>query len=307
MPIPDFQTLMLPLLKFAADGKEHTQAEAISILAKEFKLTQNELEEMLPSGKQSSFDNRIAWAKFHMKKAGLFDFPRRAFFQITDLGKQVLTKNPPKIGVAFLKQYPGYLEFVTASKSENEKPARPEIVEDNATPEEVMAKGYSDIRRALASDLLERVINFSTTPIQFEYLVIDLLVKMGYGGNRKEAGKHLGKSGDGGIDGIIQEDKLGLDMIYIQAKCWNTDKIVSRPEIDKFIGALARKGAKKGVFITTSSFARGVRESESKSDMKIVLIDGNELADLMIDYNVGVSVSNIYEIKRVDSDYFGDQ
>ena len=307
MPIPDFQTLMLPLLKFAADGKAHTQAEAIDSMAKEFKLTQKEIEEMLPSGKQSSFDNRIAWAKFHMKKAGLFEFPRRAFFQITELGQQVLAQNPPKIGMAFLKRYPDYLKFITSSKSEHEKPVRSEIAEENATPEEVMAKGYSDIRKALASDLLERVINFSSTPIQFEYLVIDLLVKMGYGGSRKEAGKHLGKSGDGGIDGIIQEDKLGLDMIYIQAKCWSQEKVVSRPEIDKFIGALARKGAKKGVFITTSSFARGVRESESKSDMKIVLIDGSELADLMIDYNVGVSVANVYEIKQVDSNYFGDE
>lgn len=309
MPVPDFQTLMLPLLKSAADGKEHTQAEAISALAKDLKLSEEELKETRPNTSQTVFDNRIAWAKFHMKKAGLFVFPRRAIFQITDSGKQVLVQNPPKIGVAFLKQFPDYLEFIGGVKSEIEKGAsktvRPETMEENSTPEEVLEKGYRSIRKAVASDLLERTMGIS--PARFEQLVIDLLVRMGYGGGFKDAGAHSGKSGDEGIDGTIREDKLGLDMIYIQAKRWKTGNVVGRPEIQKFVGALAGQGAKKGIFITTSTFTKEARDYAPKNETKIVLIDGSELAELMMDYNVGVSVANTYEIKRVDSDYFGDE
>ena len=296
---------MLPLLKFAADGKEHTQAEAISALAKDLNLSEEELNETRSNSRQTVFDNRIAWAKFHMKKAGLFEFPRRAIFRITEIGQKVLSQNPPKIGVTFLKQFPEYLEFVGSSKSENEKLARPETVEESATPEEVLEKGYHSIRRALASDLLERVLNI--TPSRFERLVIDLLVRMGYGGGFKDASTHAGKSGDEGIDGTIREDKLGLDMIYIQAKRWKTGNIVGRPEIQKFVGALAGQGAKKGIFITTSTFSKEARDYSPRNETKIVLIDGDELAQLMIDYNLGVSVISTYEIKRIDSDYFGEE
>ncbi|MFN4254107.1 MAG: restriction endonuclease [Saprospiraceae bacterium] len=307
MPVPDYQTLMLPLLKFAADGKEHTQAEAISALAKEFKLTAEELAETVPSGQQTTFENRVNWSKTYLKKAGLLEYPRRAFFKITGAGQEALRQNPPKINVAFLKQYAGFLDFVEAAKPDVVKSNRPETTEETSTPEEVLEKGYRSIRKAVASDLLEKVIAMSTSPAKFEKLVVDLLVSMGYGGNIKEAGKHLGKSGDGGIDGVIQEDQLGLDMIYVQAKCWKPENTVNRPEIDKFIGALARRGAKKGVFITTSSFARGVRESESRSDIKVVLIDGRELVDLMIDHNVGVTVKDVYTIKRLDIGYFEEE
>lgn len=305
MPIPDFQTIMLPLLKFAADGKEHTQAEAISALANNFNLSEEELNETRANSRQTVFDNRIAWAKFHMKKAGLLEFPRRAIFQITDLGRKVFAQNPPKIGVTFLKQFPDYLEFVSSSKVENEKLPQTETVEGISTPEEVLETGYHSIRRAVTSDLLERVMNIS--PARFERLVIDLLVKMGYGGGFKDAGTHSGKSGDEGIDGTIKEDKLGLDIIYIQAKKWKPGNVVGRPEIQKFVGALAGQGAKKGIFITTSSFTKEARDYTPRNETKIVLIDGNELAQLMIDHNLGVSTVSVYEVKRVDSDYFGEE
>lgn len=296
---------MLPLLKFAADGKEHTQAEAISALAKEFKLTAEELAETVPSGQQTTFENRVNWSKTYLKKAGLLEYPRRAFFKITGVGQEALRQNPPKINVAFLKQYAVFLDFVETAKPDIVKSNRPETTEETSTPEEVLEKGYRSIRKAVASDLLERTM--SITPARFEQLVIDLLVRMGYGGGFKDAGAHSGKSGDEGIDGTIREDKLGLDMIYIQAKRWKTGNVVGRPEIQKFVGALAGQGAKKGIFITTSTFTKEAREYAPKNETKIVLIDGNELAELMMDYNVGVSVANTYEIKRVDSDYFGDE
>jgi len=308
MPIPDFQTLMLPLLKLAADGREHSQSEATEALAKQFNLSEEELGEILPSGRQAKFDNRIGWAKVHMKKAGLLEYPQRAIFKITERGKQILAKNPAKINMTLLKQFPEYLGFIGANRtdeSESEKEVQQENLAEKSTPEEIIDKGYSDIRRSLASDLLERVLNIS--PARFERLVIELLVKMGYGGGFKDAGTHSGKSGDEGIDGTIREDKLGLDMIYIQAKRWKPGNQVGRPEIQKFVGALAGQGAKKGIFITTSSFSKEARDYSPKNETKIVLIDGDELAQLMIDYSLGVSVISTYEIKRIDSDYFGEE
>jgi len=298
---------MLPLLKIAADGKDHTQAEAIIALASEFNLSKEEINETRLNTRQTLFDNRIAWAKYHMKKAGLLEFPRRAFFQITDLGRQVLAQKTSKINVAFLKQYPEYLEFIGGNRTELEtgKDNILEMATEKATPEEIIDKGYLDIRRAVASDLLERVLSLS--PLRFERLVIELLVKMGYGGGFKDASTHSGKSGDEGIDGTIREDKLGLDVIYIQAKRWKPGNQVGRPEIQKFVGALAGQGAKKGVFITTSTFSKEARDYTPRNETKIVLLDGEELMQLMIDYNLGVSTINIYEIKQVDSDYFGEE
>lgn len=308
MPIPDFQTLMLPLLKFAADGKEHTQSEAIADLAKQFKLREDELNEMVPSGQQPIFENRVNWSKTYLKKSGLLEYPRRGAFRITDKGKQILSQNPERINTAFLRQFPEFLEFHAQNRTEKGSSAeqvRQDVFEEKSTPEEILAKGYSDIRRALTSDILERVLNIS--PAKFERLVIDLLVKMGYGGGFKDAGTHSGKSGDEGIDGTIKEDKLGLDIIYIQAKKWKSGNVVDRPEIHKFIGALAGQGAKKGVFITTSTFTKGAREYVPRNETKIVLIDGDELAQLMIDHNLGVSTISTYEVKRVDNDYFGEE
>jgi restriction system protein len=302
--IPDFQTLMLPLLQLISDGKEHTIREIIDRLANELKLSEMERKEMLPSGNQAIFDNRVSWAKTHLKKAGLLDSPRRAIFVITDLGKRVLENNPGRIDIKYLKQFPSYAEFINPSKVENEEDTV-NISMLEQTPEETLEKAYQEIRKTLASELLHQVVELS--PIFFERLVVELLVKMGYGGSIKDAGKAIGKTGDEGIDGTIKEDKLGLDIIYIQAKKWKTGNIVGRPEIHKFVGALAGQGAKKGIFITTSTFSKEAREYIPKNETKIVLIDGQQLSQLMIDYNLGCSTQQIYELKKIDLDYFEEE
>lgn len=302
--IPDFQTLMLPLLQLISDGKEHTIREIIDRLANELKLSEMERKEMLPSGNQAIFDNRVSWAKTHLKKAGLLDSPRRAIFVITDLGKRVLENNPGRIDIKYLKQFPSYAEFINPSKVENEEDTV-NISMLEQTPEETLEKAYQEIRKTLASELLHQVVELS--PIFFERLVVELLVKMGYGGSIKDAGKAIGKTGDEGIDGTIKEDKLGLDIIYIQAKKWKPGNIVGRPEIHKFVGALAGQGAKKGIFITTSTFSKEAREYIPKNETKIVLIDGQQLSQLMIDYNLGCSTQQIYELKKIDLDYFEEE
>lgn len=302
--IPDFQTLMFPLLQLISDGKEHTIREIIDGLANEFKLLETERKEMLPSGNQAIFDNRVSWAKTHLKKAGLLDSPRRATFVITNLGKQVLENNPGRIDVKYLKQFSPYAEFINPSKVENGEDAI-NISMQEQTPEETLEKAYQEIRKTLASELLHKVVELP--PIFFERLVVELLVKMGYGGSIKDAGKAIGKTGDEGIDGTIKEDKLGLDIIYIQAKKWKPGNIVGRPEIHKFVGALAGQGAKKGIFITTSTFSKEAREYIPKNETKIVLIDGQQLSQLMIDYNLGCSTQQIYELKKIDLDYFEEE
>jgi restriction system protein len=304
MPVPDFQSLMLPLLQFTADGKEHTPREAVESLAKTFSLTDSDREELLPSGTQRIFDNRVAWTKTHLLKAGLLISPRRSYFGITERGRLVLKQNPSKINIAFLRQYSEYVDFQTPKRDDN-APEEVMVVDTNSlTPEETLESSYQSIRKTLAQDLLNKVV--ALTPAFFERLVVELLVKMGYGGSIKDAGKAIGKSGDEGIDGTIKEDKLGLDVIYIQAKKWAPGNVVGRPELHKFVGALAGQGAKKGVFITTSSFTREATEYMPRNETKIVLIDGEQLAQLMIDYNLGVTVQQTYEIKRMDNDYFGE-
>jgi restriction system protein len=257
----------------------------------------------LPSGQQTVFDNRVGWARTHLKKAVLLEYPKRGFFQITERGRDLLTQNPTKINIKFLNQFPEHIEFLN-SKKDNDK-SEPEIIETSeTTPQESIEFGYQKIRKELELELLNRVK--SCSPDFFERLVVDLLVKMGYGGSRRDAGRAIGKSGDGGIDGIIKEDKLGLDIVYVQAKRWD-NTVVGRPEIQKFVGALHGQRARKGVFITTSRFSQEAREYVSIIDSKIVLIDGEELAQLMIDNHVGVSTVSIYEIKKIDSDYFIDE
>jgi restriction system protein len=304
--IPDYQSLMLPLLKLVSDKKEYKYRELIENLAFEFKLTDEERKELLTSGNQSIFDNRVGWAKTYLKKAGLIDSPRRATFIITELGLQVLGKNPERIDAKYLRQFPAFLEFIHPDKNEVESEETGLSQETlNRTPEENLDKAYQQLRKSLASELLNKVIDLS--PAFFERLVIDLLVKMGYGGSIKDAGKAIGKSGDEGIDGTIKEDKLGLDIIYVQAKRWKPGNVVGRPEIHKFIGALAGQGAKKGIFITTSSFTKEAIDYTPKNETKIVLIDGERLAQHMIDYNIGCTVQQIYELKRIDSDYFDEE
>ena len=304
--IPDYQTLMLPLLKITADGNEYHYRDLIEALSNEFQLTDEERKEMLASGNQAIFDNRVGWAKTYLKKAGLLASPKRATFVITDLGRQTLAKNLDRIDNRYLRQYPSFLEFQNISHNGGETEEGTESLEiQKQTPEENLDKAYQSIRESLASDLLSKVVQLS--PAFFERLVVELLVKMGYGGSIKDAGKAIGKSGDEGIDGTIKEDKLGLDIIYIQAKRWSPGNTVGRPELQKFVVALAGQGAKKGIFITTSSFSNDAKSYTPRNETKIVLIDGEQLAQLMIDHNLGCTTQQIYELKKIDSDYFGEE
>ena len=302
MAIPDYQTVMLPLLQFVSDEQEHSLAEATENLAKTFNLSEAEKIELLPSGKYPIFKSRVGWARTYLIKANILESTRRGFFNITKRGGEVLEEKLQQIDAEFLKQYPEFIEFISSSKTDDVKTEKIETeITSQQTPEESLEYGYQKIRQNLADELLNRVKTCS--PGFFERLVVELLVNMGYGGSIKDAGKVMGKSGDGGIDGIIKEDKLGLDVIYIQAKRWD-DGTVGRPEIQKFIGALAGQKAKKGIFITTSRFSKEAIDYVSNIDSKIVLIDGEELTNLMIDHDIGVSKIAAYELKKIDSDYF---
>ncbi len=300
MPIPDFQTLMLPLLRYCADGAVHDRHDALPVLAQAFSLSEAELAELLPSGKQGKFVNRLAWAKSYLKQAGLLETTARGVFRITERGLSVLAENPDRIDMKYLERYPEYLAFRSGQPLGYQQQDVASGSIQQASPEELLETGYLQIRTALATDLLAQVK--SASPAFFERTVVDLLLRMGYGGTREDAGQVVGKSGDGGIDGIIKEDRLGLDVIYIQAKRWEGD--VGSSEIRNFIGALSVHKAEKGVFITTSGFNRNARDTAAKVNSKIVLIDGPTLADLMIDFGLGVSTVSTYEIKRIDSDFF---
>lgn len=305
MPIPDYQSLMLPLLRFAADGRERRFREAIEALAVEFSLSDEERAELLPSGSQPVFDNRVGWAKTYLKQAGLVASAKRGLFHITEPGVALLAKNPTSVSLHTLDQYESFREFRARRREAGSDAAdalagTSEEAAVSSTPEDQLASAYQRLRQRLEVELLEQVK--SASPAFFERLVIDLLVKMGYGGSRRDAGRAIGKSGDGGIDGIIKEDKLGLDAIYIQAKRW--EGTVGRPEIQKFAGALQGHRANKGVFITTSAYTREAKEYTGIINTKIILIDGIELTSLMIDHNVGISSVGLYEVKKVDTDYF---
>lgn len=294
---------MLPLLNQVADKKQYLLKELILVLGQHFKLTEEELNELLPSGSALLFANRVGWARTYLKKAGLLDSPQRGYLVITDRGLKVLAKKPEKIDNNLLKQFPEFLEFQNLKREGTESIAIDQSnSNDKETPEETIEVAYQNIRQSLAQELLDTVQKMS--PSFFERLVVELLVKMGYGGSIKDAGKAVGKTGDEGIDGTIKEDKLGLDIIYIQAKRWKAENVVGRPELHKFVGALAGQGAKKGIFITTSSFTKDALGYTPRNETKIVLIGGVQLAQLMIDYNLGVSVQRTYEVKRLDNDYF---
>ncbi|MBU0704119.1 MAG: restriction endonuclease [Chloroflexi bacterium] len=303
MAIPDYQSIMLPLVKFIGDGKEYSLREAIEALTDEFELDDEERKLLLPSGQQATFDNRVGWARTYMKKAGLLKTTRRGYFQITERGQNVLKQNPPEINTAYLKQFSEFVEF-QRPKPRGVKESEIQEISETQTPEEEIEAAYQTIRQGLVTELLQTIKDHS--PAFFERLVIDLLVKMGYGGTRKDAGEAIGRSGDGSIDGIIKEDRLGLDIVYVQAKRWD-DATVGRPEIQKFAGALQGQRARKGIFITTSTLSEAAKEYVSRIDTKIVLIDGETLAQLMIDYNIGVAPIASYELKRVDSDYFTEE
>lgn len=292
---------MLPFLRFLADGGERPLREAEDAIAAQVGLGPEERAEMLPSGQQGIFRNRVGWARRYLKKAGLVQAPRRGVFQITSRGREVLAERPARIDAKYLERFPEFLAFRDAAKTES---AAPQLAFTalGETPEERIESAYAELRTQLADELLLKVQ--TSSPAFFEQLVVDLLVAMGYGGSRRDAGTRLGQSGDGGVDGVIKEDRLGLDAIYVQAKRWKDS--VGRPEIQKFVGALQGQRARKGVFITTSTYSQEARSYASQIDTKVVLIDGKQLTSLMIDHDVGVSQSAAFVVKKLDLDYFDD-
>lgn len=307
MPVPDYQSLMLPLLRFAGEKKEETSTgEAVEVIAKELNLTDEDLKEMLPSGIQFTLVNRVGWASTYMKKAGLLEATRRGYYRITPRGNELLDKKPNVINVRLLKQYPEFLEFQQLKGTRSsDKTAGPKETPDvsMATPSEALETAYENLRDELVDELLGKLKK--TSPSFFERAVVELLVKMGYGGSRADAGKAIGKGGDGGIDGIIKEDRLGLDVVYIQAKRWGNNP-VGRPDVMQFAGALQAQRANKGIFITTSRFTEDARSYVSQIGSKIVLIDGELLTHLMIENDVGVSTVSLYPVKKIDTDYFDE-
>ena len=303
--VPDFQSIMLPLLEITGDKKEHTIQEVRDLLAKYFNLTEDEISELLSKSKQQRFNNRVGWARTYLKKAGLLEYSGVGSFIITEHGLKVLQEKPSKINIKYLTRFPEFLEFKKLSKKEKKiKDTGAEILLEEKTPEDLLEIGYDKYQEKLLSDLLEKVKQ--CTPVFFERLVVELLVGMGYGGSFEDAGKAIGKSGDDGIDGIIKEDKLGLDVIYIQAKKWSTNPIGS-PEIQKFAGALLGKKAKKGVFITTSKFTEGAISYARNVENKIILIDGEQLTKYMVENGIGVSETASYKINNIDLDYFTEE
>lgn len=302
MSVPDYQTLMLPLLQAIHDGHDHTNAELIDTLAADFDLSDQDRSELLPSGQQFRFDNRVTWARSYLKQAGLLENTGRGKFRITERGLQVLASKPPYINQAYLEQFPEFIEFKNRSNKTQE--TSPIFEPDTArTPEEILEASYQRLRNKLVQDILERVK--ACSPRFFERLVVDLLVKMGYGGSRKDAGRAIGQSSDGGVDGIINEDRLGLDVVYIQAKRW--ENAVGRPLVQAFAGSLEGFRAKKGVMLTTSSFTKEALDYVSRIEKKIVLVDGEQLAQFMIDYGVGVNETVTYTVSRIDLDYFDEE
>lgn len=294
---------MLPLLTLAGDGSEHLMRSAIDQLGRHFALSDDELTQLLPSGASSVFASRVGWARTYLKQSGLLDSPRRGVFQITPAGRALLLEKPNEINLKLLDRYELFQAFKARSRSSQDSASQlAERVEDGQkiTPEDALAAAYQTLRNNLELELLDQIK--ASSPAFFERLVVDLLVGMGYGGSRQDAGRAIGRSGDGGIDGIIKEDKLGLDVIYLQAKKW--EGAVGRPEIQKFAGALQGQRAHKGIVITTSSFTRDAIEYANLIATKIILIDGSRLTKLMVDHNVAVAPMGVYEIKKIDLDYF---
>lgn len=302
MAIPDYQSLMLPLLKRTADGADHAVTDLVESLAEEFHLTDAEQRMFLPSGRNFVFDNRIRWAQTYLKKAGLLSAPKRGVVQITQRGLKVLAEHPERVNIKVLSTFPEFRDF--RAKQPGDKAETEGGNGEQLDPQESIEFGYHQIRKQLSTELLARIKGCS--PKFFEKLVVDLLLAMGYGGSRRDFGDIIGKSGDGGLDGRIKEDKLGLDVVYIQAKRWDKGQ-VARKDIQAFVGALHGKKARKGVFITTSGFAETARDYVRDIQDTVVLIDGDELADLMIENGVGVSNDKTYEIKKIDSDYFVEE
>lgn len=306
MAVPDYQSLMLPVLRLAAEG-DWRVPKAAERIADQLGLTEEEREDILPSGRQRVLHNRIHWAKFYMGKAGLIESPKRGLFRATAEGKALLAKNPAVIDNDALKAYPAFVAFLEAGAGgqvKAEESAAKAAAGSAATPEEQIDAAQAVLQSALRSDLLQRILDNS--PAFFEHLIVDLLVAMGYGGTHEKAARKLGKSGDNGVDGVIDEDRLGLDRIYVQAKRYAGGNPVHRPEVQGFVGSLVGFGASKGVFVTTSTFSAGASQYAEQIPQRVILIDGARLTDLMIEHDVGVRVSRTISIKRIDEDFFGE-
>jgi len=300
MPIPDFQSLMLPILEMYEDNREHSSLSVLNDLKLKLKLSDEEINELLPSGKQYRYNNRFGWATVYLLKSGLLSRPSRGKYLITSRGLEVLKEKPERINMKYLEKFKEYLDFRDFRNETIESKNLPSELDKISTPQESLESSYLELRRQLSHDLLERVKQ--CPPAFFERLVVDLLLKLGYGGSRADAGQAIGKTGDGGIDGIIKEDALGLDAVHIQAKRWQNT--VGRPEIQSFSGSLDGRRSKKGVFITTSKFSADAHDYVKTIDKKIILIDGEQLTQLMIDNGVGVTEESRYIVNRIDEDYF---
>ncbi len=306
MPVPDYQSLMLPLLRFAEDSKEHSLKQAVEDAVRVFKLSDEERQEMMPSGVQTKIYNRLTWARSSLGKAGFLIAAGSGRFKITPEGIRAIQENPGGISVKILQNYPTYAAAASASHMGSAPKILNPVTEEDIgrqTPQELLESSFQLIQTQLAQELLGRIGKCS--PAFFERLVVDLLVAMGYGGSRKDAGQAIGKSGDEGIDGIIKEDRLGLDAVYVQAKRWKNT--VGRPDVQAFAGSLEGHRARKGVFITTSQFSGEARDYVGRIEKKIILIDGQQLADLAIEYKVGVAELTSYSVKRLDLDYFEEE
>jgi restriction system protein len=308
MAIPDYETLMLPLLKVVSDGQEHPIGGVVQQLADEFGLTQEERLQLLPSGKQATIANRVHWAKTYLSQAGLLQATRRAYFKITDRGRQALAQSPTRIDNSYLLQFPEFVQFRSRAREPETTVSAENVVAlttGTQTPDEVLRSTVKQIEAALSKELLNRIL--AAPPAFFESVIVTLLLAMGYGGSRADAGQVIGRSGDGGIDGVIDQDALGLDRVYVQAKRYAPDNAVSEPEIRAFSGSLGAAKANKGVFVTTSSFTQPAQVFADRHPFKIVLIDGEQLTALMVRHNVGVRVDETLYLKKVDEDFFADE
>ncbi len=305
MAVPAYEAFMRPLLAFGADGQEKNINDAIRTIADQMQLSEEDREQLLPSGKQRILSNRVHWARTFLDKAGALRRTRRSHFVVTDRGMLLLKQHPERINAKVLIQFPEFVAFRTP-KPATDEPMQPDSMAtqalETATPDEAIQSAAIEIARTLRSQLLDRISELS--PAFFEGLVVDLIVAMGYGGSRERVIQQLGKSGDEGIDGIINQDLLGLDVVHIQAKRYAKDNTIGRELIQQFAGALLSQGANKGIFVTTSSFSKGAIDYAKRVPHKLILIDGDELARLMVQYNVGVRTERTIEIKRVDLDYF---
>ncbi|RUR12524.1 restriction endonuclease [Legionella septentrionalis] len=304
MPIPNYQDCMYPILKLLSKHDELKFTKLISMIGDWFKLSGEEKNKMLTSGRSTILRTRVHWAKVYLKQAGLVKYPQRGYVALTSRGNEVLASNPESINTDYLKQFSEFVDFLNRSKSSNQDSENSDK-NSQESPEEILSNTYNSIKDQVTAELLDE-IKFCT-PQFFEELVVKVIVAMGYGGSFEEAHKAIGKVGDEGVDGVIKEDRLGLDSIYLQAKLKRTDTNVGRPDVQKFYGALQGKRSKKGIFITTTDFSKEARDYANNIDLKIILISGQVLIDLMWEYNIGLKVKNFYPLKEIDYDFFVEE